>query len=466
MKIIMTSINPLFPDKVIGGSTKHLYHVAVHLGEMGHEVLILSTNRPDSTTPFNWHPNVLVKPVLQFKQPFPQPYDMAAHKLASNIRTITNHLRDADRFYMHDGEILFPPMYHDIPAVISLRDNVYPETMLGSFLFQGDALITIADYSREVAIHAAGQIIPELAERTLAVHNGIDFERFRPSTPNNEIRQLIGINPENHTVVLHPHRPETSKGLPQTIAVADRLVHHYGFDDLLVLVPRWFDAEATPEVQAWTELILSDIERLGLVDHFHFHPWIPQRLMPHFYNLGDIHFALGHFVEAFGNTVYESLACGTPSLAARVGPYRTLVPGDLMDKVHFDDADGAAALANDILRNRRDVPAETMAYLKAKFAIEKQLNAYAETILNAEKLPLVSYEFAPLTETTRYKLAPWCYIWDGVNIYHDFTAQHVSMPELAVLIEADPAGFTLAEHPDLSRSRLDSWYEQGYIVPV
>ncbi|MCB8959724.1 MAG: glycosyltransferase family 4 protein [Ardenticatenales bacterium] len=462
----MSSINPLFADKVIGGSTKHLYHVARHLGELGHEVEILSTRRPDSDRPFRWHDNVLVKPLLQFKQPFPQPYDMAAHKMASNIRLIADHLRSADRYYMHDGEILFPPMYHDIPTVISLRDNVYPETMLGSFLFQADALITIADYSRAVAIHAAGQVIPELAERTVAIPNGIDFDHFRPGEPDPAIFDIIPINPAAHTVVLHPHRPETSKGLPQTIAVADLLVHQYGFHDLLVLVPRWFDAAATPEVQAFTDQVLGDIAARGLEAHFHFHDWIPQRLMPDYYNLGDLHLALGHFVEAFGNTVYESLACGTPSIAARVGPYRDLVPDELMDKVHFDDAASAAALATTILRERPAVPEATMAYLHDHFNIDKQLQGYADVILNARKLPPVSYRFTPRDDQTRYRLAPWCYLWGEANIFHDFRAEHVAMPLLAALVRELPDGFRLMDRPELAAGILTGWYEQGYVVPV
>ncbi len=35
MKIVLFSINPLYPDKVTGGASKHLYHIARHLGELG-----------------------------------------------------------------------------------------------------------------------------------------------------------------------------------------------------------------------------------------------------------------------------------------------------------------------------------------------------------------------------------------------------------------------------------------------
>ncbi len=41
MKIVMFSINPLYPDKVTGGASKHLYHIARHLGELGHQVEIV-----------------------------------------------------------------------------------------------------------------------------------------------------------------------------------------------------------------------------------------------------------------------------------------------------------------------------------------------------------------------------------------------------------------------------------------
>ena len=99
----------------------------------------------------------------------------------------------------------------------------------------------------------------------------------------------------------------------------------------------------------------AEVDARGLTGHVHVHPWVPQRLMPDYYRLGDLTLALGHFMEAFGNTVYESLACGTPAIAARVSTHRTLMPDELLPKVHFGDADDTTQVAAAMLDRGRSV---------------------------------------------------------------------------------------------------------------
>jgi glycosyltransferase involved in cell wall biosynthesis len=468
MKIVMFSINPLFPDRVIGGSTKHLKNIATHLGILGHDVTVLCTQR-DDTVPFNWHPRVSVEPRLKFKQPYPQPYDLPAYKMAANIQDLAELLVGADRFYMHDGEFLFPSVYHHIPTVISLRDNVYPETMLGSFLFQADRLIAIAEYSRQIYLNTAGRFIPELAERTITINNGIDWEQFTKKDPDPAIFEIIPVDSARHTVILHPHRPEVSKGLDQTVKVVDLLVHTHNISNIKTLVPRWFDADATPEVSAYYREIMAEIEQRGLSDNFIFHDWIPHRLMPDYYNLGSVMLALGHFVEAFGNTVYESLGCGTPAVAARIATHRSLLPDALLDKVHYGDVETAADLAARIIKRKESTSPETLAYLHAHYAVREQLAAYAAAILGASKLPPVSYRFETLDEATTYRLAPWCYQWHEGRFYHDYLANHRQMAALSACLAHFPGGFSKVQASSIhlaSPAQVEKWYRQGYLVPV
>lgn len=459
MKIVAFSINPVFADRVIGGSTKHLQNALIHLGELGHEVILLCTGRPDNQVPFRWHENVEIRPKLPFSQPFPQPYDIAGYQLAYIAQTLGDELRDADRFYMHDGEWLLPFVYDgEIPVIIGLRDNVYPETTVGTFLFEGDVMLAIADYSRQVYLATAGRFMPELEERLVTVSNALDFDRFRPGAVSAELLDMLKINPHQHTIVLHPHRPEPSKGLQQTVAVADRLVHQFGIDNLLVLVPRWFDADLSSDVRDFYASIERDIATRGLRTHFHFHDWIPQRLMPDYYRVGDVTLVLGHFVEAFGNVPYESLACGTPTVVARVGPHRSLLPEALVDKVHFDDNDEAARIAADWLTSKRPVKPETVTYLKQHYNIDQQLQGYADAILTAQRLPKMSKRVPQLTPETLMQLAPWCYV-DGQRLFHDYKATFETLPELAELVQHGTfeMGATLYSA---------EWLADGYIVPV
>ncbi len=463
MHIVMFSINPLFADRVMGGAPKQLQKVAIYLGQQGHDVTILCTRPGPQAADFRWHERVLVRPILRFHQPFPQPYAAPAYHLANALQEVADHLATADRFYMHDGEFLFPYAYQHVPTVVSLRDNVYPETILGGFLFQGDALIAISDYSYQFYLHTMGRFLPDLAARMVVVPNGMDWAQFCP-TPPREILTLIPVNPATEAIVLHPHRPEPSKGLPQTIAVAELLVRRHGITNLRVLVPRWLEVGVSPEVAAFYAEMRREIAQRGLEAHFLFHEWVPQGLMPQYYSLGQVTLALGHFVESFGNTPYESLGCGTPAIVARVSTHRELLPDELIDKVHFGDAETAAALAAAIIQEKRRTPAETLAYLHTHYDARAQVDGYAQVILGAQRRGPLAYRHTPLTPQTRFRLAPWCYVWEG-GIYHDFLAQHRPMPVLARLAQQFAAGFT-REQAGVETAVWQAWYEEGYITPL
>ena len=464
MKIVVFSINPLYADRVLGGAPRQLQQIALHLGELGHRVTVLCTASAEQPASFHWSENVQVLPILRFKLPFPQPYDTPAYHLAAAIQDVATHLAGADRFYMHDGEFLFSYVYQDIPTVVSLRDSVYPETQLGAFLFQGDVLIAISQHSQQYYLHTAGRFLPGLAERTIVIPNGIDWDHFRPTQPD-EIVRIAPVDPQRDVIVLHPHRPEPSKGLPQTIEVVDMLVKRHGVANLKVLVPRWLEAGLAPEIREFVQTMQQEIEQRGLAQHFIFHDWVSQRLMPQYFSLGAVTLALGHFVEAFGNAVYESLGCGTPAIAARVATHRELLPDDLLDKVHFGDADSAARLAAQIIAERRRTPPATLAYLRQHYGVDRQVQTYAGAIVNAQRRGPLAYR--PLDAATRYRLAPWCYRWEG-GFYHDFRAEHRRIDPLAGLLDRFGPEWRAdqAHSAGVDAGALDRWLRDGYVVPM
>jgi glycosyltransferase involved in cell wall biosynthesis len=465
MKITAFCINPLFPDQVMGGAPKHLQSVAVHLGELGHDVTVLSTRRADSDAPFRWHDRVQVLPVLPFHQPFPQPYAISGHAMAVILQEVGEHLQTADRFYMHDGEFLFPFAYQHVPTVVSLRDNVYPETLHGSFLFQGDRLILISENSRQHFLQTAGRFFPDYASRTVVIHNGVDWDHFKP-TPPGKILEIIPIQPDAGPLVLHPHRPEESKGIHQTLAVVDLLVHQYGLTDVRVLVPRWLDMNLSADLRLLYKEVQIEIAQRGLTDHVIFHDWIPQSLMPQYYSLGAVTLALGSFVESFGNSVYESLGCGTPAIPARISSHREILPEHLIDKVDYGDIETAARLAADIIREKRRTPAATLSYLHEHYSVAKQRAAYADVILNAERQGPLRYRLAPIQADTRFVLPAWCYL-SARGIYHDFRADYLQAPALEALLRQFSQGFTQtdAQAHGIAPETVMQWYREGYLVP-
>ncbi len=467
MKILMFSITPLFPEHDMGGGQKHLRTIALHLAEQGHEIRLLCTRREDTQEPFRWHERALVLPILRFKQPFPAPYDTPAYNIAAIMQDVGEQMQWADRFYIHDGEFVFPYVYRDKPTVVGLRDNVYPETTQGAFHFEGDTLVVISEYARRFFLQTVGRFFPELPGRMKVIRNSIDWTRFQPTKPRRILNLIPEVHPELHTIVLHPHRPEDSKGIWQTIEVADRLVRQYGFVSLRVLVPRWLGVQCDPGVQELYDRVEREIAARGLAGNFIFHPWVPVELLPEYYSLGGVTLALGHFVESFGNAVYESLGCGTPTIVARISSHRELLPEHLIDKVDFGDHDTAAYLAANILRGRRRTSQGTLDYLHAHFRVEEQLNAYAETILNAQVVPPMQYRFAPLDESTRFILPIWCYRAGAKGIYHDYLVRYTQDAALNSLLDRFAEGFTFADAAaaGVSREQVLAWYREGYLVP-
>lgn len=462
----MFSITPLFPQHDMGGGQKHLRTIAHYLAERGHDITILCTRRADTRVPFRWSERIEVLPILRFRQPFPGPYDTPAFNIANIVQDVAEQLQGANRFYIHDGEFLFPRVYRHVPTVVSLRDNVYPETTLGAFYFQGHRLIVISEYARKFFTATAGRFFPELPARMLVIPNGIDWERFRP-TPPDRILDLVPVDPKRDLIVLHPHRPEESKGLRQTIAVVDRLVHQHGLSNVKVCVPLWLGLEQDPAIQAAYDHARADIATRGLTGNFVFHPWVPVDLLPEYYSLGGVTLALGSFVESFGNSVYESLGCGTPSIVARISSHRELLPEALIDKVDYDDNETAAALAAAILTERRRTSPETLDYLHTHYRVDRQLQAYADAIEHAEVLDELRYEFTPTGPQTRYQLAPWCYL-AARGIYHDYRADYLEAPPLEGLIAAFAGGFTLedAAARGIDGAQMEEWRREGYVVPV
>ncbi|MCA9911817.1 MAG: 2-amino-4-hydroxy-6-hydroxymethyldihydropteridine diphosphokinase [Anaerolineae bacterium] len=447
MKIAMFSMTPLFENQSMGGAQKQLKKVALHLAQQGHEVTILCTRRSDAMQPFRWHENLLVKPIFRFKQPFPEPYATPTYNIAAAIQDMGDELAQSDVFYNHDGGLIFPYIYQDIPAVISLRSIIFSETLQSGYLFQGDALILPSEHTANVWQHTAGRFFPDWGKRVHVIHNGLDFAQYQPTKPQ-RILDIIPVDPAKHRVVLYPHRPEAPKGILQTIAVADLLVNQYGMDDVRVLVPKWIDTGHSADVRQFYTDLEADIAQRGLAQNFIFHDWISDDLMPEFLSLGDVTLALGSYVETFGNVPYESLACGTPVIAANVGPYRDMLPPSLL--VNYGDVESAAECAAQILQDRQGVPPEISAWLHENFQQADMVAAYAEVILNAKKLPPLHYKHQAITPP--YQLAPWCGVTEH-GVYHDFRAEYNHAPNFFHLEAA-------------SSEEIERWLEEGYLVPV
>ena len=460
--ICVFSMTPLFPNFAMGGGQKQLKKVALHLGELGHKLTILSTQREGSMTPFKWHENVEIQPILRFKQPYPEPYFTPLYHIANAMRDVGSALADADIHYSHDGGLIFPYVYQNIPTVISLRSILFAETLQSAFLFQGDEWILPSSHTRDSYEAVVSQFSSSVGERMHAIHNGFDWDIFKYTQPD-AIFEVIPREIADHPIMLFPHRPEAPKGIYEVIQVAQKLVHERGWSDLRVLVPRWLDADSEPSSRAYYHKLEQTIHEAGLDEVFVFHDWINDALIAEYYSLADVTLCIGSYVETFGNTPFESLGCGTLPILSRVATYRDLLPAEHVKLVDYGDIDAVVELAHDILTEKRGTSPETMRYLQSEFSLEKMVTHYADVILNVQKKPALPYTIPQLTDQTRYRLAPWCYLSEQFGIYHDLRAEYQGDQKLIELIQAHPSGFA---GDATTAASLHQWLDDGFIVPI
>jgi glycosyltransferase involved in cell wall biosynthesis len=465
MNILVFSINPIFPDLITGGASKHLFHVVRSLGQAGHQVQILCAQAKHPQPDFFWTENVHVSQNLPFHMPFPQPYAISGADLGLIVERIAKKLATSDRFYIHDGEFLVPDVYAHIPTVTSFRDNIYPESVLGTFVGKADDVICVSGYSAAVVMHTAARFFKGLQDRIHQVSNGIDFDMYKP-VDSTLLAQQLGINPQVDAVLLHPHRPEPGKGLPETIKVVEQLVHRHGRSHIKVLVPEWIDTMIAAEDSAFYQQMNYLIDELGVREHFIFIPWMPQEQMPALYSLGQVTLSLGNFVESFGNVAYESLACGTPSVIARVGPHRTILPDELIDKVNYGDIEAAVVRVLDILNGKRGVHSEVLDYLQSTMDIHHQVSTYSEIIIGCEKRKALTFSAPQYHEDQPYALAPWCYV-DGERIYHDFHMNYEQDEVLTRLLRESSMVSRVETAADgITEAHWERWLSRTWLVPV
>ncbi len=465
MKILAFSINPIFPDRVTGGASKHLERVLRYLGEKGNQVTLLCAAVPGSKFEFELHSNVFVKAILPFHLPFPQPYAVSPFELSSISHTILIEISGKDRFYIHDGELLLPELYTHIPTISSFRDNVYPESVLGSFIGQADEIICVSPYSADVIRSSAGLVLSGLDERIHVVPNGIDPEVFHPSDPDPVAKELL-LDLNKHRFLLHPHRPESSKGLKESLKILEKLINQFGQKDLILLSPDWL-----PEMQghlenSFKQLILDFIETHGLQEHVRFHGWLRQDQLASYYSCGALTLSVGNNPEAFGNVAYESIACGTPSVVAMVGTHRTQLPDSLVYKTQYDNPSEAAEICYLILKNNLRVSERDRLEVLSLLNLERQLTAYSSIILSATKREPMQINPQKINSAKSYRLAPWCDLTSR-GIFNDYKGRYLTdedwegMTELSKILLS--SGSVSASYTE--RTRLSKLIELGVLVP-
>jgi D-inositol-3-phosphate glycosyltransferase len=146
------------------------------------------------------------------------------------------------------------------------------------------------------------------AARISTVPCGVDLDLFAPADKD-AARARLQLR-DGERIILFVGRIEPLKGIDVLINVAAQLHDDENFRVLIV----GGDARADAEVAQLKQLAT----RLGVDHHISFVGAVAHEDLPLYYNAADV-CVVPSYYESFGMVAVESMACGTPVVASRVG---------------------------------------------------------------------------------------------------------------------------------------------------
>jgi len=170
-------------------------------------------------------------------------------------------------------------------------------------------IIAFSPHERDAMVRLYGAD----ARRISLAPCGVDLSLFRP-LDQQQVRKRLGLNGEK--VFLYVGRLEPLKGMELLLHTAAQMD---SCDEMRVLVVGG-DANGGQEV----DRLKSLAKKLNVEDMFDFVGRVDQEDLPLYYNAADV-CVVPSYYESFGLAALESMACGTPVVAARVGGLSTIV---------------------------------------------------------------------------------------------------------------------------------------------
>ncbi len=172
-----------------------------------------------------------------------------------------------------------------------------------------DRIIAFSPHERD----AMARLYDADANKITLVPCGVDLDVFRPLNQKT-VRSSLGLNGEK--ILLYVGRVEPIKGLDLLVETAAQMDSEEGVRMMVVGADVNGDREMDRVRQLAREKDLEDkIDFVGQVDHDD---------LPLYYNAADV-CVVPSYYESFGLVALESMACGTPVVATRVGGLSTII---------------------------------------------------------------------------------------------------------------------------------------------
>jgi glycosyltransferase involved in cell wall biosynthesis len=178
--------------------------------------------------------------------------------------------------------------------------QVFEEKMLE----RSNKIIAVSDFTRRELL----QYYKVKEDKIRVIHNGVDVDKFKPTTDKLKAKTELGFNPEDKAI-LSVGRLYARKGL-FTLIESMALVTRKFKNAKFIIAGKGLSNEM--------KKLVSYATKLGVKDNIIFTGYFPDKKLPKLYQAADI-FAFSTFYENLPFAVLEALSTGLPVVTTKVG---------------------------------------------------------------------------------------------------------------------------------------------------
>ncbi len=313
-----------------GGMNVYVRQLASALGEMGMKIDIFTREHSDVANRIeDIGPNVRV---IHLKAGEPDAHLEDLYALLPDFLDELNKFREEEgleygvvhshywlsawvgRELSHELEIPHVVTFHTLSLIkmqsrageVEQSERSVVETEV---IATADRIIAFSPHERD----AMARLYDADSDKITLAPCGVDLEVFRPLNQKT-VRSSLGLNGEK--ILLYVGRVEPIKGLDLLVETAAQMDSEEGVRMMVVGADVNGNREMDRVRQLAREKDLEDkIDFVGQVDHDD---------LPLYYNAADV-CVVPSYYESFGLVALESMACGTPVVATRVGGLSTII---------------------------------------------------------------------------------------------------------------------------------------------
>jgi glycosyltransferase involved in cell wall biosynthesis len=459
-RVAVVSIAPILPEAVHGGSQRILDGVLRGLADAGAEVRVICSWRPENDGGFEIAPRINVEPLLRLTGYFPDPWEVPPYQILQSAEVIAPVFEWAETVYLHADTFYQRNLIPEGRRVVrSFHDFHYETALISAFAFDADLTIVPSNYLKRCIDATAGATPGRSGEPVVVIPNGIDLDTYRPRpgvTPRGVRERSDG-----DLILLWPHRPDPLKGIAEAIGITRDIARDLPGRKIRLLVPEHIDAASSTETREFYDNSVRLALTEGVMESLEFVPWWSGGETADAYSFADVTLCPGNFIESFSLVSYESLACGTPVVAAGVGALRDLPEHPDVHIFPYASADAAAKATLAAARGMTD-PEGIRKHLTQEFSFAAMQRGYVVAITG--ELP-----DAPRSRPDsddRFILAPWCSV-SGNDVYNDYDFEWTRSKELGPflgLLEEQVFSLETAMEAGLSADQIEIALRDGLIV--